>query len=273
MTPLVSIIMPAYNTARYVAAAIESVMWQTYKNWELLVIDDGSTDGSSDIIKKFTDPRIQYFYQSNRGVSAARNAGIMRMKGDFFCFLDSDDVLPAESVSKRVEVFLTRPEVSIVDGYVEVFDERMAGRMKTWRPSPHGRVIASLFGLRSDCFFALTWMMRVVPGTAYVFDEQMTHAEDLLFLTGVSLTGEYDYVHLPIYQYRLTRASAMTKTDGLGKGYWQYYHKVCKLYPAEMTERMKWVLSIKIRKIMFLSYLADRNVVKALQYLVMGRTH
>ena len=83
---LVSILMPVYNAEAFISEAITSVIRQSHKNWELLIVNDGSTDRSKNIIHSFPDKRIQYFEQQNRGVSVARNVGLKNMKGDYFCF-------------------------------------------------------------------------------------------------------------------------------------------------------------------------------------------
>ncbi len=87
-----SIIIPTYNRSKTIERAIQSVLDQTFTDWELIVIDDGSTDDTKNIVERFTDPRIQYFFQENAERSAARNNGIERSKGDWICFLDSDDL-------------------------------------------------------------------------------------------------------------------------------------------------------------------------------------
>ncbi len=89
--PIFSIILPTYNRAILLSKAIESVLYQTYENWELIIIDDGSTDNTSEIAASFSDGRIKYFYQENMERSAARNNGIRMAIGDYICFLDSDD--------------------------------------------------------------------------------------------------------------------------------------------------------------------------------------
>lgn len=92
---MVSIIVPVYNTEKYIERCIKSILSQSYSDWELLLVDDGSTDNSADICLKYIekDIRIKYFYQENRGVSSARNKGIVSSKGDYIYFLDSDDVV------------------------------------------------------------------------------------------------------------------------------------------------------------------------------------
>jgi len=89
--PYFSVIIPTYNRANMLSNAIDSVLAQAFTDWELLIIDDGSTDNTKQEVQKFTDKRIRYIYQSNAERSAARNSGISLAKGEFICFLDSDD--------------------------------------------------------------------------------------------------------------------------------------------------------------------------------------
>ena len=89
-----SIILPTFNRAQMITNAINSVINQTHKAWELIVVDDGSTDNTREIVKEFikTDKRIKYIFQENKERSVARNNGIKKAKGDWICFLDSDDI-------------------------------------------------------------------------------------------------------------------------------------------------------------------------------------
>lgn len=92
---LFSIILPTYNRAQYVAKAVQSVIDQDYENWELLIIDDGSTDNTKEVILSFRDDRVKYYWQENSERSVARNNGIKHSRGTYICFLDSDDyILP-----------------------------------------------------------------------------------------------------------------------------------------------------------------------------------
>jgi len=96
-SPFFSIILPTYNREKFIAVAIKSVINQTYKNWELIIIDDGSTDNTKQVVSLFlADMRIKYFYQTNQERSVARNNGIKQAKGDYICFLDSDDYYLAD---------------------------------------------------------------------------------------------------------------------------------------------------------------------------------
>ncbi len=106
MNCLVSIVMPAYNSGKYIKASIESVLNQTYSNWELLVVDDNSNDNTADIAKSFSenDSRIRYFkFIGNRGATEARNYAIRISRGKYISFLDSDDIWHSSKLEKHVE--------------------------------------------------------------------------------------------------------------------------------------------------------------------------
>lgn len=118
---LVSVIIPVYNGERYLAEAIESVLAQTYHTLETIVVDDGSTDGSADVAKGFTDPRVRYFYQPNSGQGAARNQGANLAHGSFFAFLDADDVWLSDKLALQMTAFENNPELDMVFGYVRQF--------------------------------------------------------------------------------------------------------------------------------------------------------
>lgn len=97
---MISLIVPVYNTEKYIRECVESIINQTYKNWEVIIIDDGSTDYSPSICDEFTriDSRIKVIHQANGGLSAARNAGLNLSQGEYIMFVDSDDVLPSDAL-------------------------------------------------------------------------------------------------------------------------------------------------------------------------------
>ena len=107
--PLVSVIMPVHNGALYLRSALESVFAQTYGPCEVIVVDDGSVDDSGPIAQSFPD--VRYIHQANQGVAAARNNGIDVAQGEFFAFLDQDDLWTPEKLKLQIEYFLSNPEV------------------------------------------------------------------------------------------------------------------------------------------------------------------
>jgi glycosyltransferase involved in cell wall biosynthesis len=110
--PLVSVIIPTYNRGWILKEAIESVQSQTYKNFELIIVDDGSTDNTQDILEKFKEELI-VIRQTNKGVSAARNKGVVFSRGTFISFLDSDDLWKPEKLANQVAFFVSNPEIHI----------------------------------------------------------------------------------------------------------------------------------------------------------------
>lgn len=106
---IVSIIIPCYNSSRYIGEAIDSVLAQTHTLFELILVNDGSTDETEIIIRSYTDSRIRYIYQPNRGQSAASNAGIAAAKGDYIKFLDADDVLHPDHLAAQLAVLKDDP--------------------------------------------------------------------------------------------------------------------------------------------------------------------
>ncbi|NMG18227.1 glycosyltransferase family 2 protein [Brasilonema bromeliae] len=109
----VSVIIPVYKVEKYVAATIQSVLDQTYKNFELIIIDDGSPDKSIEICQQFTDNRIKIIRQENRGVAAARNVGIRHAQGEYLAFLDADDLWVSEKLEQHVEHLKNSPAVGV----------------------------------------------------------------------------------------------------------------------------------------------------------------
>ncbi|MCS7305026.1 MAG: glycosyltransferase [Thermoguttaceae bacterium] len=121
-TPLVSVVIPVYNGEAYVGQAIESVLAQTWPHIELIVVNDGSTDGSAEVIGRYRD-RLLLVEQTNQGVAAARNAGIQRAKGELIALLDQDDWWRPEKLARQVPLLLNNPRVGLVHTAVDHYDQ------------------------------------------------------------------------------------------------------------------------------------------------------
>lgn len=119
----ISVIIPVYNGSAFLAETLESVFAQTYAAHEIIIVDDGSTDSSPDILKSFGG-RLTFIRQPNRGVAAARNVGLARATGDLVSFLDQDDLWPADRSRLMVETFMAHPSAQVVAGRVEIRCER-----------------------------------------------------------------------------------------------------------------------------------------------------
>jgi len=125
MTPgLVSVVIPMYNAERFVAQTIESVLHQTYDAWELVIVDDGSTDGSPRVVEGFLrEPRVRYLRQANSGVSVARNRGLAETSGEFVAFLDADDLWLPDNLLFKVDYLRRNADRGVVHSDTEIIDE------------------------------------------------------------------------------------------------------------------------------------------------------
>lgn len=115
----VSVVIPVFNRKCYLPEAIESVFNQSVPPYEVIVVDDGSTDGSAEVIKSFAS--VRYHFQPNQGVAAARNQGVRLAEGSFFAFLDSDDRWIVNKLSQQLSAFTANPDLDIVFGHVRQF--------------------------------------------------------------------------------------------------------------------------------------------------------
>jgi glycosyltransferase involved in cell wall biosynthesis len=121
--PQISVVLPVYNSEKYLAMSIDSVLKQTFSDFELIIINDGSRDKSSEIVKGFTDPRIFYYEQSNMGLAATLNKGIGLAKGEFIARMDNDDICYPERFEKQISCLQKNPEVGLLGTNAVIIDE------------------------------------------------------------------------------------------------------------------------------------------------------
>lgn len=119
---LVSVIIPVYKAEKYIAATVQSVLDQTYQNFEILIIDDGTPDRSIEICRQFNDPRIKISCYPNRGVAAARNHGVRAAQGEYIAFLDADDLWLPTKIAKHIAHLESSPEIGISYSYSTLID-------------------------------------------------------------------------------------------------------------------------------------------------------
>lgn len=137
--PKVSVILPVYDGEKYLAEAIDSVLAQTFSDWELIIVNDGSTDGSGEIIDRYVkgDPRIRAFYQENSGQSSARNFGAQESTADYVAFIDQDDRFWPTKLQKTISFFERRPDYGMVYSDFDLIDRK--GRVFTASTLTSGR--------------------------------------------------------------------------------------------------------------------------------------
>ena len=127
MGPRVSVLIPTYNAGRYLGAALESVLGQTYQDFEIIVVDDGSEDDTAAVAARY--PQVRYFYNAHSGISVTRNLAISKAKGEIIAFLDADDMWAPDKLEKQVAYLDRYPECQLVFTLVENFFDGAADTM------------------------------------------------------------------------------------------------------------------------------------------------
>ena len=209
MDPLISVIMPMYNTEAYVAGAVRSVQAQTYANWELLIVDDGSTDGSGALCDRLSaaDRRIRVFHRENGGVSRARNFALSQARGEYICFLDSDDAYEPDYLTFMVSHLA--PGIPVCCGYFEDRSGELSSPalpMKT-APVPTDDFLSeALIGRLHMPIVCWSWIFPADAARRVRFDESLVLGEDSLYTSEVLLSFDRVYYDpAPLYRYRIDR--------------------------------------------------------------------
>ena len=156
-TPLISVIIPVYNGERYLGEAIESVLGQTYRPIEIIVVDDGSTDESAYVAQQFP---VRYYFQQHSGPGAARNLGVEHSRGEFVAFLDADDLWVPEKLAWQLAAFAARPELDAVFGRVEQFrspDTDSGAPLARFMDMPLNGLHVGTLLVRREAFMRVGW--------------------------------------------------------------------------------------------------------------------
>jgi len=207
--PLVSVILPVHNRERSIERAIRSVLEQTCGNLELIVVDDGSTDGTRGVVETFVQPGVRLLVQPQRGVYAARNTALEQAGGELIAFIDSDDRWLPDRLESQLPL-LQRPEVGLVFGdAVHVTPEgEPASRLSSFLVSPpsRGRVAAAL--VRRNFVPTITVLVRrscleEIGG----FAEELPLSADYLAWFRIAHRHEFDYVDRPVADYTVQPGS------------------------------------------------------------------
>ncbi len=213
-TPLVSVILPTHNRLVFLREAIASVLQQDYANLELIIIDDGSTDGTQTAMFSFHHPRVHYHALRNRGPAGARNAGLRLARGSLVAFLDSDDLWEEHKISLQVRQFQQQPQLGMLATNFKYVD---SGKHAVSDPAkPYGYQIKDFIGDILDIEFpmATSTMMvrRAVFDKVGMFDETLRISEDLDLWIRIGLTFPVAYLDQVLVSIRLHDEHLMRST-------------------------------------------------------------
>jgi glycosyltransferase involved in cell wall biosynthesis len=175
--PTVSVIVPTYNTIAYLPDAIDSILKQTFEDFEILLVNDGSTDSTAQWAKQLTDPRIRYIEQKNQGLSAARNTGINLAQGRYIALLDADDLWEPTKLEKQVTLLNANPEVGMVHSWVEFMDGQGRSTGRIWKTQAEGKALSRLLH-RNDIAVLSVLVRRECFAKVGGFDPTLRSLED-----------------------------------------------------------------------------------------------
>lgn len=157
--PLVTIITPTYNRSEFILEAVESVIKQSYPHFEFLIVDDGSTDNTVELLQPYLkDERVRLFQQENRGQSVARNVALADAAGEFICFLDSDNYWPLDKLESQIRIFEKHPEVDVLYGDNVIINEQGKEISRKNMSRYSGRIAARM--IQDNCVAMNTTMAR-----------------------------------------------------------------------------------------------------------------
>ncbi len=268
-TNLVSVIIPAYNAAPFISETINSIVGQSYTDWEVIVVDDGSSDNTTSICSEFNTAKVKVIRQQNAGVAIARNNGLLNAKGDFIVFFDADDLMSPDFLSERVQVLQNEPEIGFVGGLVETFP--VAAKIRQAAGSdPVNQILffdSSFVTIPSNYLFR----KEVLTGNNIFFNKELSSSADRFFIlevskftTGTNLSSDNSKL-----LYRVTSQSMSNNvTPGLIMDNEKFY------YELKRKKLLPYGRKHKFNSFYFLSLAKGFGMVKSwkrvLKYLIMS---
>jgi len=253
--PAISIIIPAYNAERTILETIKSVQQQTFSDFELIVINDGSRDRTLKILEDVKDERITVFSYENAGVSIARNRGITHATGDFISFIDADDLWTPDKLELQIAALQQYPEAGVAYSWTNLIDEK-GEFLHAGEPIDFtGNVYKELL-VRNFIYSGSNPLIRRQVIESVGFDDTLTHGEDWEFYLRLAAKSPFVVVPKPQILYRQTLKSASSKVEVTEKEVLKAIEKAFSKAPQE------------------LQYLKNQNLANLYQYLTgIGLAH
>jgi glycosyltransferase involved in cell wall biosynthesis len=205
----VGIIIPAFNAAKYLPVALESVFSQTFDDWQILLVDDGSTDNTAEVITPFLDrfgSKIKYIKQDNRGLPAARNTAIRASTTEFLALLDADDVWLPCRLSESLKVLAERPQAGLAYGLITQIDSegRLGGTFEGNPRYAEGQIAPYIYMRKVELPCPTITFRRRCIDEVGMFDETMRATEDRDLWLRIALRHEVAFVPKVLAYYRLS---------------------------------------------------------------------
>ena len=215
-SPLVSVILPTYNCARFLPEAIESILLQTYNSYEIIVIDDGSTDNTKEILHPFMQ-RIRYIgLEENKGLPTTRNIGIQSARGEYIAFIDADDLWLPEKLETVVTYFDDHPEVSMVySRHLNIDEHGHISGESAKKSLPSGNVFIRLFSEQNFILTSTAVVQKKVFETTGMFDESFYNCQDWDMWLRISFYFKVAGINKLLVKYRHNPHSLSKNRDNV----------------------------------------------------------
>lgn len=258
--PLVSIVVPIYNTARYLPACLDSIIAQTHQNLEMILIDDGSTDHSGQIADNYAkkDSRIKVTHQKNQGQSAARNLGLTMVKGEYVGFLDSDDEIKPTFIKELLAPLVnSNASLSVCGMHYKrlktntaenVYINQLRPRRK---PESLKAYILYLLAIDGRMYSSVNKLYRAKIATKLRFDTKLNFAEDTKFVLDylAKASGDPAFVLSPLYIYNFGTETSTINSTAIQWKNWQTAYQNLKswLGPNSSIREKFWLHLVHLR--------------------------
>jgi len=192
--PLVSIIIPVFNAEKYLSEAIESIISQSYNNWEIIIVDDGSNDNSLQIASGYESENIKIFSQKNRGASAARNYGLTKSKGTFIKFFDADDIINSKMLESQIKIGRNNPKKIVSSKWGRFYNDDIEtfqlNPEECWQKMPPIEWICTGWRYAQSMTQPGIFLIpKEIIDNAGVWDERLNLVDDLEFFTRIILNS------------------------------------------------------------------------------------
>lgn len=210
--PVVSVVVPVYNAARYLERCLDSILAQSFDRFELILVDDGSTDRSGEIADRFAlrDKRVVVFHKPNAGVSHTRNFGLSHSRGEFVTFVDSDDFLCGNYLEELMG--LMTPETDFCFGNMEMLSENGSFVYETFAPGNDTQeTLSNLFMCGWMFAIGILFRMSFLKDNRLVFPEHINYTEDVWFVArAVFFAGSIAKTEQALYRYNALNSDSIT---------------------------------------------------------------
>jgi len=287
---LVSVVIPAYNASQYIKEAVDSVLAQTYNAIQIIVVDDGSQDGTKNVLEDYIlNDTIKYYYQDNQGPGAARNYGIKKSTGEYICFLDSDDIILPESIEKKVNLLDRNKDIQMVFTDLYAFDASSEENPEAYLKSHDFiQLFCDAVVFQDDPYYffnkkyidsAIKYNPFIQTSTVMIkkdvidrvgfFDTELKAAEDIDLWFRICQVGEIGFINEPLSRWNKYRNGLTKDVFGFLRDSIKYYESL--LLKTNLNSVSITLLKKKISQFYFdlgYSYFERGDLNNSRQYFV-----